>query len=66
MTMNVLVTGGSRGIGRATAILAGERGWNVGVNYVSNEEAADATVKEVEKAGGKAVKLKCDYCSYVT
>lgn len=62
VAMNVLVTGGSRGIGRATAILAGERGWNVGVNYVRDGAAADATVKEVEKAGGKAVKLKCD-CS---
>ena len=60
--MNVLITGGSRGIGRATALLAGERGWNVGVNYVSNEQAANATVEAVQKAGGKAVKLKCD-CS---
>lgn len=60
--MNVLITGGSRGIGRATALLAGERGWNVGVNYVSNEQAANATVEEVQQAGGKAIKLKCD-CS---
>ena len=56
--MNVLVTGGSRGIGKATAILAGARGWNVGVNYVSDASAADATVNEVKKAGGNAVKLK--------
>ena len=58
--MSLLVTGGSRGIGRATAILAGARGWNVGVNYVRDASAADATVDEVQKAGGKAVKLKYD------
>lgn len=58
--MNVLVTGGSRGIGRATAILAGARGWNVGVNYVRDASAAFATVEEVQKAGGKAVTLKYD------
>lgn len=58
--MNVLVTGGSRGIGRAAAILAGEHGWNVGVNYVRDESAADATVEEVQNAGGRAIKLKCD------
>ena len=58
--MSILVTGGSRGIGRATAILAGSRGWSVGVNYVRDASAADATVVEVEKAGGKATKLKYD------
>lgn len=42
--MNVLITGASRGIGRAAARLAGVRGWNVGVNYASNAEAAEATV----------------------
>ena len=58
--MNVLVTGASRGIGRATALLAGARGWNVGVNYVRDASAAEATVDEVQKAGGKAMKLKYD------
>lgn len=58
--MNILITGGSRGIGRATALLAGARGWSVGVNYVRDASAADATVDEVQKAGGKAVKLKYD------
>jgi NAD(P)-dependent dehydrogenase (short-subunit alcohol dehydrogenase family) len=58
--MNVLVTGGSRGIGRATALLAGARGWSVGINYVRDAAAADATVEEVQKAGGKAIKLKYD------
>ena len=56
----MLITGGSRGIGRATAVLAGARGWSVGVNYVRDGSAADATVDEVQKAGGKALKLKYD------
>ena len=58
--MNILVTGGSRGIGKATAILAGARGWNVGINYLRDDSAADSAVDEVQKAGGKAVKLKYD------
>lgn len=58
--MNILVTGASRGIGRATAVLAGERGWNVAVNYATNDSAADATVDEVQKRGGKAVKIRAD------
>lgn len=58
--MNLLVTGGSRGIGRAACVLAGARGWNVGVNYTQDATAADATVEEVQKAGGKAITLKCD------
>jgi NAD(P)-dependent dehydrogenase (short-subunit alcohol dehydrogenase family) len=58
--MNILVTGGSRGIGRATALLAGARGWSVGVNYVRDASAADATVDEVQQAGGNAIKLKYD------
>ncbi|KAK3670293.1 hypothetical protein LTR78_009847 [Recurvomyces mirabilis] len=58
--MNVLITGASRGIGRAAAKLAGARGWNVGVNYASNAEAARTTVSEVEKAGGKALAIQGD------
>lgn len=56
--MNVLVTGGSRGIGRATAILAGKRGCNVVVNYKENAEAAETTAIAVEAAGGKAIIVK--------
>ena len=55
---NVLITGASRGIGRATAILAGRRGWTVGVNYVQNQEAAQATCNAVCAGGGHAVLLK--------
>ncbi|KAI7541046.1 hypothetical protein KC331_g8814, partial [Hortaea werneckii] len=58
--MNVLITGASRGIGRAAARLAGVRGWNVGVNYASNAEAAEATVRDVQQAGGRAVAIQAD------
>ena len=55
---NVLITGASRGIGRATAVLAGKRGWTVGVNYVQNSQAADATCREVDAGGGAAMPLQ--------
>ena len=58
--MNILITGGSRGIGRATALLAGQEGWNVGINYVRDAAAANATVEDVQRAGGTAVQLKYD------
>jgi NAD(P)-dependent dehydrogenase (short-subunit alcohol dehydrogenase family) len=60
MSKVILITGGSRGIGRATAVLAGQRGWWVGVNYVGNEQAADETVAAVEAAGGRAVAIRGD------
>ena len=51
----ILITGASRGIGRAAALLAGRRGWSVGVNYVSDEAGAEAVVKEIIDAGGEAI-----------
>jgi len=57
---NILITGGSRGIGRAAAIQAGRRGWSVGINYAGNEAAAHDTAKAVQAAGGKAVVIKGD------
>jgi NAD(P)-dependent dehydrogenase (short-subunit alcohol dehydrogenase family) len=60
MTKAVLITGGSRGIGRATARLLGARGWCVGVNYVRELAAAQQTVAEVEHAGGHAVPIAGD------
>jgi NAD(P)-dependent dehydrogenase (short-subunit alcohol dehydrogenase family) len=56
----ILITGGSRGIGRATAILAARRGWSVGVNYAGNTQAADETVRAVQAAGGRAVAIRGD------
>jgi NAD(P)-dependent dehydrogenase (short-subunit alcohol dehydrogenase family) len=54
MTKTVLITGASRGIGRAAARLLGARGWSVGVNYARNEAAAYETADEVRRAGGNA------------
>jgi NAD(P)-dependent dehydrogenase (short-subunit alcohol dehydrogenase family) len=50
----VLITGGGRGIGAATARLAAERGYTVCVNYLRNAEAADRVVGAIEQAGGRA------------
>lgn len=60
MTKRLLITGGSRGIGRATALLAGARGWSVAINYVNHAEAAENTATEVRAAGGEAVIVKGD------
>jgi 3-oxoacyl-[acyl-carrier protein] reductase len=56
----VLVTGGSRGIGRATAILFAEAGADVALNYVSNMKAAEETLKCVEKLGRRCLVYKAD------
>jgi NAD(P)-dependent dehydrogenase (short-subunit alcohol dehydrogenase family) len=61
MTKTIVITGGSRGIGAATARLAGKRGWSVVLSYVGNEKAAKETVGAVEAAGGKAIACKCDH-----
>lgn len=60
MRKSLLVTGGSRGIGAATARLAAARGWRVAVNYASNARAADAVVADIEAAGGEAFAVKAD------
>lgn len=61
MTNNViLITGGSRGIGAATARLAAERGYVVCVNYHRNQAAAEAVVQAIEQAGGKALAVQAD------
>ncbi|HJS30833.1 MAG TPA: SDR family oxidoreductase [Alphaproteobacteria bacterium] len=60
MSRVVLITGGSRGIGRATAILAGSRGWKIGVNFASDAEAAARTVADVERVGGRATAVRAD------
>ena len=56
----LLVAGGSRGIGAATARLAGERGYDVAVNYNSNANAASKVVGAGKAAGRKAVALQGD------
>lgn len=56
----MLVTGGSRGIGAATAKLAGAKGYDVAVNYSGRKDAADAVVADIEKAGGRAAAIQGD------
>jgi NAD(P)-dependent dehydrogenase (short-subunit alcohol dehydrogenase family) len=56
----VLVTGGGRGIGAATARLAARRGWAVAVNYVRDAGAAQAVADEIERDGGRAAAVQGD------
>ncbi len=56
----VLVTGGSRGIGAATCLLAAARGWAVAVNYAANAAAAEAVVQRIRAAGGTAIAVQGD------
>jgi NAD(P)-dependent dehydrogenase (short-subunit alcohol dehydrogenase family) len=56
----ILITGGSRGIGRATAVLAGARGWAVALSYVSDASAAQDTANLVRAGGGQAIALRGD------
>jgi NAD(P)-dependent dehydrogenase (short-subunit alcohol dehydrogenase family) len=56
----ILITGGSRGIGRATAILAGARGWAVALSYISDASAAEDTANRVRAGGGQAIALRGD------
>ena len=56
----VLITGASRGIGRATALLAAERGWPVAVNYRNDGEAAAATAAAVQRRGSRATIVRGD------
>ncbi|PYR36631.1 MAG: NAD(P)-dependent oxidoreductase, partial [Acidobacteria bacterium] len=55
-----IITGGSRGIGAATARLAAERGCAVCVNYRRSREAADAIVAEIRARGGRAIAAGAD------
>jgi NAD(P)-dependent dehydrogenase (short-subunit alcohol dehydrogenase family) len=56
----LLIAGGSRGIGAATARMAAKRGYDVAVNYKSNAKAAASVVDDVTKAGRKAIALQGD------
>lgn len=51
----VIITGASRGIGAASATLAAERGYAVGINYLNNKKAAEDLVQQIEKNGGRAI-----------
>lgn len=57
---NLLITGGSQGIGKATALEAAKKGMFIGINYNSNDKAAEETLSEVKELGGEGVILRCD------
>lgn len=56
----VLITGASRGIGRATALLAADRGWPVAINYRKDARAAAETAAEVQRRGARATTIQGD------
>ena len=59
-----IVTGGSRGIGRAIALMYAKEGADILVNYHSNDAAAKDTVAEIEKLGRKGVAIAADVADY--
>ncbi len=56
----VLITGGSRGIGRAAALAAAREGWRVAINFARDEDAARGVVETIRREGGAATALKGD------
>jgi NAD(P)-dependent dehydrogenase (short-subunit alcohol dehydrogenase family) len=56
----IFITGGTRGIGRATALLCARKGWSVALNYVRDSVAADETAREVRAAGSQVITLRGD------
>ena len=60
MSRVLLVTGGGRGIGAATCLLAAQRGYAVAVNYQSNSLAADEVVRQIRAHGGTAMAVQAD------
>ena len=60
MDQVLLITGGGRGIGAATALLAAQRGYAVAVNYANNSLAADEVVRAIRAGGGSAMAVQAD------
>ena len=56
----LLVTGASRGIGAATAVLAAQAGWSVAVNYVHDADAAQAVAQRIRDSGASALTVRAD------
>jgi NAD(P)-dependent dehydrogenase (short-subunit alcohol dehydrogenase family) len=63
MKRTILITGSSRGIGAATALLAAKKGYQVCINYFSNAQAAESIVKTIIENGGKAKAYQADVSS---
>jgi NAD(P)-dependent dehydrogenase (short-subunit alcohol dehydrogenase family) len=63
MTGTLLITGGSRGIGAATARLAARQGYAVAINFRAAQEQAEAMVAAIEKEGGRALAVQADVAS---
>ena len=60
MSQTLLITGASRGIGAATAVLAASAGWQVAVNYRQDEAAAQQVVAAIRAQGGEAQAFQAD------
>jgi len=60
MNRTLLITGASRGIGAATAVMAAERGWDVAVNYTRDAAAAEAVAAQVRAAGRRSFTVQAD------
>lgn len=56
----ILITGGSRGVGAATARLAAAQGYDVAISYASNQDAAQAVVADIEAAGRRGLAIQAD------
>jgi NAD(P)-dependent dehydrogenase (short-subunit alcohol dehydrogenase family) len=60
MNKVLIITGAGRGIGAATALIAAERGYAVGINYLKNKNAAEGVVQKIQQSGGKAIAVAGD------
>ena len=60
MSVNLIVTGGGRGIGAATALMAADRGYNICVNYLERSDRADEIVEKVKAKGRNAIAVQAD------
>lgn len=60
MNKIIIITGGSRGIGAATALLAAEQGYKVGITYHQQRDAAESIVEKIIEKGGEAVAVQAD------
>ena len=58
----LIVSGGSRGIGAATAICAARQGWDIAINYARDENAAISVADQVRSLGRRAIIVKGDMC----